>query len=91
MFVIVSRFWRCDVLRVFANTNFIACIMSALCVVASGACGALLPSHYPTRSAAGELLPSLAAFRQQPMCLALLIAMNVFLFVASPPHLQPLP
>ncbi len=78
-------------LRVFANTNFIACIMSAVCVLASGACRARLPSHHPTRFAAGELLPSLAVFRQQPMCLALLVAMNVFLFVASPPHLQPLP
>lgn len=56
---------RCDVLRVFAHTNVIACIMSAVCVIVSG-----------------ELRPSLVAFAEQPMCLALLILMNIFLYFA---------
>ncbi len=34
--IAASCMCRCDVLRVFAQTNFIACIMSAVCVIVSG-------------------------------------------------------
>jgi hypothetical protein len=67
------------VLRVFAQTNFTACIMSAACVLLSGALPALLLKLFLKLAATGELRPSFSAFREQPMCLAFLIAMNVFL------------
>jgi hypothetical protein len=75
---------RCDVLRVFAQTNFIACIMSAACVLLSGELPTLLPKRFLKHAAAGELRPSFAAFQEQPMCLAFLIAMNIFLCVPLP-------
>jgi hypothetical protein len=76
--------FRCDVLRVFALTNFIACIMSAVCVIVSGVQSLLLLKESLKRASAGELHPSLVAFAEQPMCLALLILMNIFLCVPVP-------
>ena len=73
-------------LQVFAHTNFIACIMSAAGLLLSGALSYLQwygnQWHVPAKElATGELLPSLAVFLEQPMCLLLLIAMNTLLYV----------
>jgi drug/metabolite transporter (DMT)-like permease len=82
--IAISCMCRCDVLRVFAQTNFIACIMSAVCVIVSGVQSLLLHVDSLKRASAGELHPSLVAFAEQPMCLALLILMNIFLCVPVP-------
>jgi hypothetical protein len=82
--IAASCMCRCDVLRVFSQTNFVACIMSAVCVIVSGVQSPQLHVHSLKRASAGELYPSLVAFAEQPMCLALLVLMNIFLCVPVP-------